>query len=191
MSAKLTPGGTWYSKKRDLPMSLVDLCNDTPINANITLHILRQNKGYIKLSFLNREPEYKELPDIRQTYAFCDEGRFEQQQKAQVQGIVFSPLRLQHVGMFNLVEYMSPSKRYGFKVVVESVSPESPAYATDAVHAGCVVTHINDEVAASTWEEFQTQLNKPHEKTGCWVLDTEYNGVKSKHAILERQIQAK
>lgn len=31
--------------------------------------------------------------------------------------------------------------RYGFKVVVESVSPESPAYATDAVHAGCVTTH--------------------------------------------------
>ena len=190
-TAKLSPGGTWYSKKRDLPMSIVDLCNDTPIDGNITLHILRQDEGYLKISFLNREPEYKELPDIRQTYAFCDEGRFEQQQKAQVQGIVFSPLRLQHVGMFSLVDYMSPSKRYGFKVVVESVSPESPAYATDAVHAGCVVTHINDEVAASTWTEFQTQLNKPHEKTGCWVLDTEYNGVKSKHAILERQIQAK
>ena len=190
-TAELSSGGTWYSSKRDLPLSLVDLCNDTPIDANITLHVLRQDEGALTLSFLNREPTYKELPDIRQTYAFCDEGRFEQQQKAQVQGIVFAPLRLQHVQMFNLVDYMSPIKRFGFKVVVESVSPESTAYATDAVHAGSVVTHINDEAAATSWTAFQTQLNKPHEKTGCWVLGTEYNGIKSKHAVIERKLQAK
>ena len=191
VSAELTPGGTWYSEKRDLPMSIVDLCNDSAIDSHIQLHIIRQNEGVVQVSFVHRQPTYEELPDIRQIYAFCDEGRFEQQQKTQVQGIVFTPLRLQHVGMFKMLDYMAPSKRFGFKIVVESVSPESPAYATDAVHAGSVVTRINDQPVAETWSEIQKQLNQPHPESGCWVIDTEYNGVKSKHAILARQIQAK
>lgn len=190
-TAELSPGGTWYSKKRDLPMSIVDLCNDTPIDGRVTMHILRQHEGIIKVTFMHRQPTYEELPDIRQTYAFCDEGRFEQQQKAQVQGIVFSPLRLQHVAQFKLLDYMTLSKRYGFSVVVESVSPESPAYASNAVHPGSIVTHINDQPVSNNWKEFQKQLSAPHPKTGCWVLDTSYNGVKSKHAILARKIQTK
>ena len=135
----------------------------------------------------NREPTYQELPHIRQTYGYCDEGRFESKQKVQVQGIQFSPLRLQHVGMFKLLEFMSPEKRYGFHVVVESVSPESPAYATDAIHAGAIVTHINDQPVAQTWEEVQTQMSQPHAQTGCWVLNTNYNGAKSTFVMATRQ----
>jgi len=189
--AELTPGGTWYSKKRDLPMSLTDLCNDTPIDANIKLHILRKGQGIVHVSFVNREPTYKELADVRNIYAFCDEGRFEQQQKVQVQGIVFAPLRVHHVGMFKLLDYMAPDKRFNFKIVVENVSPESTAYATDAVHPGSIVTHINDEPVAQSWTAFQEQVKYPHKETGCWVLDTEYNGNKSKYAILARKIQTK
>jgi len=191
VEAELSPGGTWYSKKRDLPMSIIDLCNDTPIDGRITFHIIRQHEGIVNLTLSHRQPTYDELPDIRQTYAFCDEGRYEQQQKVQVQGIVFAPLRLQHVGMFKILDYMAPSNRYGFKVVVESVSPESSAYATDAIHPGSIVTHVNDEMAPENWKDFQVQIKQFHQQTGCWVLDTEYNGVKSKHAILARQIKAK
>lgn len=189
--AMLTPGGTWYSKKRDLPMSLVDLCNDVPIGETITFSVLRPNGVMADVSFENREPTYQELPAIRQTYGFCDEGRFEAKQKAQVQGIVFSPLRLQHVGTFKLLDHMAPTKRYDFKIVVEAVSPESPAYAMDAVHAGAIVTHINDEPVADSWSAFQKQVAQPHSKTGCWVIDTEYNGQKSKYAMLARQVQTK
>lgn len=189
--ADLSPGGTWYSKKRDLPMSLVDLCNDTPIGETIKMSVLRQNEGLMTIEFENREPTYEELPHVRQTYNYCDEGRFESQQKAQVQGIVFAPLRMGHVGAFKLLNHMLPSKQYEFKIVIENVSPESPAYATDAIHAGAIVTHINDEPVASDWQSFEKQIAQPHAGTGCWVIKTDYNGQKSKYAMVARQVQAK
>mgnify|MGYP006078709863 CR=1 FL=1 len=186
-SASLSAGGTWYSKKRDLPLSLTDLCNDTPIGHNINMHILRKNTGLLKLSLENRVPTYEELPNIRQTYGFCDEGRFEAKQKVQVQGIQFSPLRMQHVGMFKLINYMTPQQRYKFRVVVEAVAPESPAYATDAIHAGAVVTHINDEPVQESWQAVVQQLSTPHKDTACWVIATDYNGTKSKFVMATRQ----
>ena len=191
ISASLTAAGTWYSETRDLPMSLTDMCNDTPIGESITMDVLRQGGTLVQVSFPHREPHYNELPDVRQTYAFCDEGRFEQQQKVQIQGLVFAPLRMHHVGMFKLLDYMSPSNRYGFKVVIESVSPESTAYATDALHAGSIVTRINDVDVPDNWKDFQECVKVPHSETGCWVIDTEYNGTKSKYAVRQRMIQTK
>ena len=190
-TAKLGWGGTWYSEKRDLPMSLTDLCNDTPIGASITLSVLRPGGVATTLSFPHREPKYQELPEVRQLYPYCDEGRFESKMKAQVQGIVFTPLRLQHVSMFKLVDYMVPTNRDAFKVVVEGVSPESPAYATDAVRPGAIVTHINDAPVASNWKDFVQQLSAPHPKTGCWVLNTNHNGTKNKFAMVARKVQTK
>ena len=189
--AELSPGGTWYSKKRDLPMSLIDLCNDTSIDSNIKFKVLRQHEGLIDITFKNREPTYEELPHVRQTYGYCDEGRFEAKQKAQIQGIVFTPLRLKHVGTFKLLDHMASTKRYDFKIVVEAVSPESPAYATDAIHSGAILTHINDEPVAKNWNDFIKQVQQPHSETGCWVIKTEYNGQKSKYAMLAKQIQTK
>ena len=191
VDAKLSAGGTWYSKKRDLPMSFIDLCNDTPIGQSVTLDVLRRPDGLMSITFDHVEPEYQDLPHIRQTYNYCDEGRFEAQQKAQVQGIVFAPLRLQHVSMFKLFDHMAPDKRYEFKVVIEGVSPESPAYATDAIHAGSVVTHINDQPVESSWKAVVQQLSNPHPETGCWVIDTNYNGQKSKYAMVARNVQTK
>lgn len=186
VEAAFTPAGTWYSQKRDLPMSLTDLCNDTDIGGDITLHALRKDGTVAQIQFKHREPTYEELPEIRQTYGYCDEGRVEAKQKAQVQGIVFAPLRLQHVGMFKLVDFMPPNKRSDFKLVVEAVSPESPAYAAESVHAGAIVTHINDEPVATSWEAAQKQLAKPHPETHCWVIDTDYNGQKNKFAMAIR-----
>lgn len=185
--ADFSPAGTWYSEKRDLPMSLTDLCNDTKIGGTITLHALRQNEGQVEIHMTHREPTYQELPEIRQTYGYCDEGKFEAKQKAQIQGIVFSPLRLQHVGMFKLLDYMAPTNQYQFKVVVEGVSPESPAYATESVHAGSIVTHINDEPVADSWKGVLKQLASPHTETNCWVIDTSYNGQKNKFAMVVRK----
>lgn len=187
VSASFSAAGTWYSEHRDLPMSLTDLCNDTGIGEDITLHVLRKDGNITQIKMNHREPTYEELPDIRQTYGYCDEGRFEAKQRAQVQGIVFAPLRLQHVGMFKLVDFMAPNKRFEFKIVVEGVSPESPAYASESVHAGSIVTHINDEPVASSWKEVQEQLSKPHSKTNCWVIDTDYNGEKNKFAMAVRK----
>ena len=189
--ANLSPAGTWYSGKRDLPMSLRDLCNDTAINANIKLHVLRQSSPPQVIEFNNRVPKYEELADIRQTYAFCDEGKFETKQKAQVQGIVFAPLRLHHVGQFKLLDYMAPTKRHGFKVWLNLYRHSPTAYATDALRPGAVVYKINDELVADTWTAFQNQLSKPHVKTGCWVIDTVQNGMKSKYAVFSRNIQTK
>ena len=187
IDAAFSPAGTWYSQKRDLPMSLTDLCNDTDIGGDITLHVLRKDGTVTQLQFKHREPTYEELPEIRQTYGYCDEGRFEAKQKAQVQGIVFAPLRLQHVGMFKLVDFMAPNKRSEFKLVVEAVSPESPAYAAESVHAGAIVTHINDEPVATSWKAAQQQLAQPHPDTHCWVIDTDYNGQKNKFAMAVRK----
>lgn len=185
--AEFSPAGTWYSEKRDLPMSLVDLCNDTDIGSQIKLHVLRQGGKVVTIEMKHDEPTYNELPQIRQTYGFCDEGRFEAQQKAQVQGIVFSPLRLQHVGTFKLVDFMTPDKRFSFKVVVEAVSPESPAYAANSVHAGAILTHINGAPLADNWEAVKKQLAQPHPETNCWVIDTNYNGQKNKFAMSVRK----
>lgn len=187
VSAEFSPAGTWYSEKRDLPMSLTDLCNDTNIGEDITLHALRQGAGVVTVQMKHIAPTYDELPQIRQTYGFCDEGRLEAQQKAQVQGIVFAPLRLQHVGMFKLMDYMAPNKRFDFKVVVEAVSPESPAYAAESVHAGSILTHVNGEPLADNWEDVKKQLAQPHSETNCWVIDTDYNGQKNKFAMAVRK----
>lgn len=191
--AEFSPAGTWYSDVRDLPLSLTDLCNDTPVNENVTMFVLRNNnrQRLIQLSFSMRQPSYAELPNVRQIYPYCNEGRIESKQKAQIQGIVFAPLRANHIGTFRLLEYMSPSKRHEFKVVVEGVSPESPAYATGAVHAGSIVTHINDQKVAASWEGVQKQLSTPHPTTSCWVLDTEYQGVRNKFVMVARTLQTK
>lgn len=187
VSADFSPAGTWYSEKRDLPMALTDLCNDTDIGEHITLHALREDVGIITLQLKNTEPIYNDLPQIRQTYNFCDEGRMEAQQKAQIQGIVFAPLRLQHVGQFKLVDYMTPNKHSAFKVVVEAVSPESPAYAANSVHAGAIVTHVNGSPLGDSWEAVKKQLAQPHPETNCWVIDTDYNGQKNKFAMAVRK----
>ena len=71
------------------------------------------------------------------------------------------------------------------------MSPESPAYATDAVRPGAVVTHINDAPVASNWKDFVQQLSAPHPKTGCWVLNTNHNGTKNKFAMVARKVQIK
>ena len=191
VSARFSEGGTWYSAKRDLPLSLTDLCNDTPIGEEITLHVLRQHSGLMKINFQNRAPTYGELPHVRQTYGFCDEGIFESKQKASVQGIQFSPLRLQHVQAFRLVDYMSEKNHHDFKVVIEAVSPESPAYATEALHAGMIVTHVNDEPIANSWKGVMQQMQKPHETTNCWVLGTDYNGTSAKFVMRCRKMVAK
>lgn len=192
VTADLSAAGTWYSEKRDLPLSLTDLCNDTPIDAKITLHVLRKSEGVVQVSFDHRMPKYDELPEIRRVYSFCDEGRLETKQKAQAQGIVFAPLRLHHVGRFKLLDYMKPNMQHQFRVVIEAVSPESPAYASDAVRAGSILTHINDQPVANTWEEVQAQLAKGHETTNCWVIDTDYNGTSSKFVTaVRRNLQAK
>ena len=104
---------------------------------------------------------------------------------------MFTPLRENHIAAFRLVDYMIPSKRFNFKVVIEGVSPESPAYATGAVHAGSIVTKINDEKVANSWEGVMKQFSSPHPKTSCWVLDTEYQGVSSKFVMVARISQTK
>jgi S1-C subfamily serine protease len=186
--AVLSPAGTWYSDIRDLPLSLVDLCNDTPVNENITMFVLRNDdtQRMLQLTFAHRQPASHELAHIRQIYPYCKDGHILSKEKAQVGGIVFAPLRANHVGAFRLMEYKLPSSHHQFKVVIEGVSPESPAYATGAVHAGSVVTKINDQVAADSWEGVKQQLSKPHPKTGCWVLDTAYQGQTSKFVMVTR-----
>ena len=189
VEASFTPGGTWYSAKRDIPMTFADLCNDTPIDETITLSVLRRPGKLLSLSFPHRMPTASELPEIRKVYPFCDEGRAQSKQKMQVQGVVFTPLRLDHVMMFRHLEYMPPSKRYAFKVVIESVSPDSPVYATAALQAGSIVTHINDEPVEDSWDKVQAQLSKPHPDTNCWVIDSTYNGQSFKYAMLARTVK--
>ncbi len=145
----------------------------------------------MKINFQNRAPTYGELPHVRQTYGFCDEGIFESKQKASVQGIQFSPLRLQHVQAFRLVDYMSEKNHHDFKVVIEAVSPESPAYATEALHAGMIVTTVNDEPIANSWKGVMQQMCTPHETTNCWVLGTDYNGTSAKFVMRCRKMVAK
>ena len=52
VSADLSAAGTWYSEKRDLPLSLTDLCNDTPINGKHHITCIEKiSKGVTELSF--------------------------------------------------------------------------------------------------------------------------------------------
>lgn len=189
--AELSQAGTWYSEVRDLPLSLTDLCNDTPVGEKVTMFVLRNDKAQrlVRLTFETRQPRYDELPHVRQVYPYCDEGRIESKQKAQVQGIIFAPLRAHHVPMFRLVDYMTPGKQHDFHVVVENVSPESPAYAMQNVHAGSVVTHINDEPVGKSWKEVCGQLSKPHPESGCWAIDTEFQGTRNKFVMVARTVR--
>jgi hypothetical protein len=157
----------------------------------MSFYVLRKDVGLMKIEMRNRAPTYEELPHIRQTYSYCDEGIYESKMKAQVQGIQFTPLRLQHVQAFQLLDYVSSKRHHEFQVVVEAVSPESPAYATEALHAGMLVTHINDEPLAQTWQGVLQQMGQPHPVTKCWALKTEYNGTTSHFVMTCKQMVAK
>jgi len=54
-----------------------------------------------------------------------------------------------------------------------------------------LVTHINDEPLAQTWQGVLQQMSLPHPITKCWVLKTEYNGTTSQFVMTCKQMVAK
>lgn len=183
----LSPSGSAYYDKREMPLSLINMCHTAKIGDNIQLGVLQQRDGeeaeMLKLNFTYRLPRFEELPEIRKIYPFTDDGAQMMQQKCEVQGIQLTPLRLNHVEMFQLTDFVLPQNRYAFNVVVTNVSPGSPAYHTGAISAGAILTHINEKPVADHWEGVMEQLKKPHQDTGCWVLTTKLRGQSFKFAM--------
>ena len=80
---------------------------------------------------------------------------------ATVGGVVLTPLRLNHVQMFNLRKYMDPREQNKFKIVVADLAIGSPAFLSKNIMPGDVLTHINDEPVRERWsgtvQQFSTE----------------------------------
>ena len=81
-----------------------------------------------------------------------------QNQVANVAGVLLKTLRMEDVMEHQLEKYMDPHLQNQFKVVVADIDTKSPAYMSRNMRPGDVLTKINDEPVASSWEGFVEQL---------------------------------
>ena len=105
-----------------------------------------------------QEIEKEDKPEIRSLDSLKDMPLSKQFVK--LKGIAFKPLRLNDVVAFKLAKYMNPHRQNDFKVVVMDLAFGTPAFHSKNLVPGDVLTKINDEPVASSWNGFLQQLNK-------------------------------
>ena len=85
-------------------------------------------------------------------------------QIANLAGITLTPLRLNHVMQFKLGAYMNPHMQNQFKILVADIQVGSPAFHARNIVPGDILSKINNEPVAESWDGFVKQM-KSIEKT--------------------------
>lgn len=148
-------GETWV---KDLSVSLTinDIIHRTPFGQNIIIHAMdRQGEFHeLELEYTYLQDKYK--PTIRFMDSMHDLNY--QNQVANVAGVLLKTLRMEDVMEHQIEKYMDPHLQNDFKVVVSDIDTNSPAYKSRNMRPGDVLTKINDEPVANSWEGFVKQL---------------------------------
>ena len=79
-------------------------------------------------------------------------------QVVKMAGITMTPLRMNHVMMYRMGEYMDPHRQNEFKIVVADLDVGSSAFHAKNILPGAVLSKINNEAVADSWEGFVQQL---------------------------------
>lgn len=173
----LNYNGTFEKNKFGVARSLQGLLNLIPMGDNVTLKVARRVNGsqakLLDINFKVRAPAHSELPPIHMIPNFCSESG-EMQKGCSILGMKMTPLRMNHVMQYKLMNYIPMDKRYEFKMVVTSVDPNSDAWGT--INVGSVVEQINGKVAPDNFEAFMKEIQKIDQNSGCWHLETSFMG---------------
>lgn len=140
-------GESWFPAL-NVSLPIVDIIHRSEIGEQVTVHYYREGKEHtkvIKYGFLddNMAPQIRCLDSLKDMSLA--------QQMATVDGVVFTPLRLNHVEMFRLSKYMDAREQNQFKIVVADLATGSPAFLSKNIMPGDVLTHMNDTPIADAW----------------------------------------
>ncbi len=173
----LNYNGTFEKKQFGVARSLRGLLNLIPMGDTITLKVARRVPGeqakLLDISFKVRSPAHSELPPIHEIPQFCSESS-EMSKGCSILGMKMSPLRMNHVMQYKLMDFVIPKNRYKFKMIVTSVNPNSDAWGT--INVGSVVEQINGKIAPDSFDEFIKEIQKIDKASGCWHLETSFMG---------------
>jgi serine protease Do len=148
-------------------ISLVSYLSHLDLGDTLTFIVYRKGKKEtIKTTWKLLEPR-----PIRYLYPDHDDVPY-----IIIGGIVLMPLSLNHIQLMNqripdLLEFSKIKKQISGKVLVSHVLPNSVGERARFMHAGMIVTHIND-IYVSTIEECKNALYES-KKTGYLTLKTE------------------
>ena len=149
-------GESWFSNL-SVSLPLIDIIHRCNFGDNITFHIIRDGKEKelnMKYNFLTQEDK----PEIRSLDSLKDMPL--SKQFINIKGIAFKPLRLNDVVAFKLAKYLNPHRQNDFKVVVMDLAFGTPAFHSKNLVPGDVLTKVNDEPVANSWNGFLEQLSK-------------------------------
>jgi len=173
----LNYNGTFEKNKFGVARSLHGLLNLIPMGDNVTLKVARRvpgsNAKLLDITFKVRSPAHSELPPIHMIPQFCSESA-EIQKGCSILGMKMTPLRLNHVMQYKLMDYIPNTTHYDFKMVVTSVDPNSDAWGT--ITPGSVVEQVNGKAAPTDFESFMKEIQKIDKDSGCWHLETSFMG---------------
>ena len=147
-------GESWrHNLHVSLPIN--DIIHRVKFNDTVSVHVIRGTKPEkltMKYTYLKQEHK----PHVRSLDSLQDMPL--SKQIANLAGIILTPLRMNHVMQFKLGTYMNPHKQNEFKIIVADVKVGSPAFHSRNIMPGDIITKINNEEIAQSWEEFANQL---------------------------------
>ena len=79
-------------------------------------------------------------------------------QFVKIQGITFTPLRMNHVMAFRLGKYLDPHQQNEFKIVVADIDTGTKAFHTRNFVPGDILTKVNDRKVGLSWNDFLQQV---------------------------------
>ena len=180
---ELNMNGTYEKDNLGVTHSLKGLTNLIPLGSSMSVKVIRRcvssEPEYKEINFKMREPTHDELPHVHMVHPFNDTSN-EVQTGCEILGMKMSPLKMNHVQQFSLIDYMKEENRNEFRVVVTDVHPNSPAWGI--IPQGSLVEKLNGVEPPNNFKEFIEKVQKVDETTKCWHLQTSRNGVYTSYA---------
>lgn len=148
--------GESWREDLQVSMKIADLIHRTNFGEQVILHVCghcgKKKKVVMDYNFL----EHANKPHIRPLEDLQDMPL--SRQVVKMAGITMTPLRMNHVMMYRMGEYMDPHRQNEFKIVVADLDVGSPAFHAKNILPGAVLSKINNEAVADSWEGFVEQL---------------------------------
>lgn len=147
-------GESWF-EKLGVSLQINDIIHRTPFDHEVQLNIVRgTEKMTLPMTYTYLRDEYK--PHVRSLDSLKDMPLARQFVK--IQGITFTPLRMNHVMAFRLGKYLDPHQQNEFKIVVADIDTGTKAFHTRNFVPGDILTKVNDRKVGLSWNDFLQQV---------------------------------
>lgn len=178
-------GESWFPDLK-VRLPIVDIIHRSRIGKDVKVHYYRNGEPHqnsFKYNFLDEET----APEIRCLDSLKDMSLA--RQMANIGGVVFTPLRLNHVEMFRLAKYMDQREQNKFKIVVADLVTGSPAFLSKNIMPGDILTQINNKPIAMHWTGEVKQVNENEYramKNNVTLLATALANKKTMYVVQEK-----